>query len=200
MIPRPTLVGTTSRITEGRRGARLRPPISTAPAVFSNLVDVATKAREHRAMIRAMPYDLDTRLAELEHQIARLSRRSDERRYGRDGRAVLSVRLGAETCALVRHAATERGCTIADLLRPAILAAVNAPSTTTNTPTVSQTTAPGRLTADGLGARLQDRIPPILAWPTNRRLASPAVATPPASTGQGSGAGLFADRRSAKFR
>jgi hypothetical protein len=188
-----------SRIAKGGRGVNLRPPISVAPAAFPDFLYCATKAREHRAMIRAMSYDLHTRLAELEHQVERLSRRSDERRYGRDGRAVLSVRLGAETCALVRNAAKERGCTIADLLRPAILAAVNAPSTT-NTPAVSQTTAPGRLTVDGLGARLQDRIPPTLAWPMNRRLASPAAATTPASTGQGSRFGLFTDRLSAKFR
>src|SRR5262249_43955077 len=44
----------------------------------------------------------------------------------RDGRTVLSVRVGDEVVALVRRTARERQCTIADLLRPAILSAIGA--------------------------------------------------------------------------
>jgi hypothetical protein len=71
------------------------------------------------------------RLAAVERQIAHLARRIGDRQYRdtRDGRAVLSVRVGDEVAALVRRAARERGCTIADLVRPAILAAVSQPST-----------------------------------------------------------------------
>jgi hypothetical protein len=123
------------------------------------------KAREGRAMINAMPQDLATRVAELELQFARLRPRSGQERYGRDGRAVLSVRLGAETCALVRLAAKERGCTIADLLRPAILGAVNAPSTTPP-PSVPQAKTPG----EQMAARLADPPSASLANAISRRL------------------------------
>jgi len=37
--------------------------------------------------------------------------------------------MGDQLAALVRQTARQRGCTIADLIRPAILAAVNQPST-----------------------------------------------------------------------
>jgi hypothetical protein len=67
------------------------------------------------------------RLDALEHWRAGFAR--PRYRDVRDGRAVLSVRIGDELAALVRRTAHQRGCTIADLLRPAIRAAVNQPST-----------------------------------------------------------------------
>jgi hypothetical protein len=71
------------------------------------------------------------RLIAIERDLARIARRLGEPRYRekRDGREILSVRIGDELAALVRRTARHRGCTIADLLRPAILAAVNHPST-----------------------------------------------------------------------
>ena len=73
----------------------------------------------------------DGRLAAVEREVGRLARRLGEPRFRdkRDGRAVLSIRVGDEIAAIVRHTAQQRGCTIADLLRPAILLAVNHPST-----------------------------------------------------------------------
>jgi hypothetical protein len=78
-----------------------------------------------------MPLSQDDRITALERCMSRLERRFGEPRYRdkRDGRAVLSVRVGDEVVALVRRAARERGCTIADLLRPAIISAVSQPST-----------------------------------------------------------------------
>jgi hypothetical protein len=71
------------------------------------------------------------RLAAIERDMAQLVRLFGERRHRdkRDGSAILSVRIGDELAALVRRTARQRGCTIADLLRPAIRAAVNQPST-----------------------------------------------------------------------
>jgi hypothetical protein len=73
------------------------------------------------------------RLAAIERDLAQLVRLSGERRHRdkRDGRAILGVRVGDELAALVRRTARQRGCTISDLLRPAILnaVAVNPPLT-----------------------------------------------------------------------
>jgi hypothetical protein len=131
-----------------------------------------------------MPQDLDTRVAELECQFARLGRRSGRERYGRDGRAVLSVRLGAETCALVRLAAKERGCTIADLLRPAILATVNAPSTAAPNPP---------LIPDRLQVRMRETSS-NLPWLPPRRLGSRRPASQQAASTQKPGDGWMRDR------
>jgi hypothetical protein len=68
------------------------------------------------------------RLATIERQLARLMR-EPRHRDKRDGRAVLAVRVGDELASLVRLAAPRQGRTISDLLRPAIIAAVNQPST-----------------------------------------------------------------------
>ena len=80
---------------------------------------------------------LVSRLGAIEHEIARIARRLGESRCRgkRDGRAVLSVRVGDDLAPLVRRTARHRGCTIAELLRPAMLAAVaaNQPSTGTLT-------------------------------------------------------------------
>ena len=78
-----------------------------------------------------MTDELAARLDAIERQMATLNRRFGEprRRDKRDGRAVLAVRVGDELAALVRGVARQRGCTIADLLRPAILRAVNEPQT-----------------------------------------------------------------------
>jgi hypothetical protein len=135
-------------------------------------------------MINGVPYDLETRVADLERQLTGLGRRSSEQRYGRDGRAVLSVRLGAETCALVRHAARERGCTIADLLRPAILGAVNAPSTAApNTPSIP----------DRPQARMRETSS-NLPWLPPRRLASQRSASPKPASTQKPGDGWMRDK------
>jgi hypothetical protein len=87
-------------------------------------------------MLGAMSIDDDpdgARLAAIERDLAQLVRLSSERRHRdkRDGRAILGVRIGDELAALVRRTARQRGCTISDLLRPAILnaVAVNQPLT-----------------------------------------------------------------------
>jgi hypothetical protein len=80
-----------------------------------------------------MPVDdpIAVRLDRIERQLAGLAGRFSEPHCSdkREGRAILSVRVGDELAALVRLAARQRGCTIADLLRPAIATAVNLPST-----------------------------------------------------------------------
>jgi hypothetical protein len=78
-----------------------------------------------------MPTSPDDRITALERAVSRLQSRLGEQRYRdkRDGRAVLSVRVGDELAALVRLTARRQGRRISDLLRPAILAAVNQPST-----------------------------------------------------------------------
>jgi hypothetical protein len=136
-------------------------------------------------MINGVPYDLETRVADLERQLTGLGRRSSEQRYGRDGRAVLSVRLGTETCALVRHIAKERGCTIADLLRPAILATVNAPSTTPP-PSVPQAKTPSKQMAPRIADRPSDGLGLFLARRLNQPARKAAVQHP--------GAALLRDR------
>jgi hypothetical protein len=71
------------------------------------------------------------RLAAIERDLARIARRLGEprRRDKRDGREVLSVRVGDEVAALVRRSARQSGRTISDWVRQVILAAVNQPST-----------------------------------------------------------------------
>ena len=78
-----------------------------------------------------MPTSPDDRITALERAVSRLQSRLGEHRYRdtRDGQAVLSVRVGDELAALVRLTARRQGRTLSDLLRPAILAAVNQPST-----------------------------------------------------------------------
>jgi hypothetical protein len=82
-----------------------------------------------------MQIDDDQRLAAVEQKLDLLLRRSGEPRCRdkRDGRTVLSVRVGDEVVSLVRRTAQQRQCTIADLLRPAILSAIaeNPPSSGT---------------------------------------------------------------------
>lgn len=93
-----------------------------------------------------MTGELALRLDAIEREIAALNRRLGEprRRDKRDGRAVLAVRVGDELAALVRGIARQRGCSIADLLRPAILRAVNEPQTEPLTPLAGERLFPGQ--------------------------------------------------------
>ena len=93
-----------------------------------------------------MTDELAVRLDAIERQMATLNRRFGEprRRDKRDGRAVLAVRVGDELAALVRGVARQRGCTIADLLRPAILRAVNEPQTQPPIPLAGERHFPGQ--------------------------------------------------------
>jgi hypothetical protein len=99
------------------------------------------------------------------------------------------VRLGADTCALVRHTAKERGCTIADLLRPAILASVNAPSTTLP-PSVPQAKMPGKQMAPRIADRPSDSLDLFLPHRLNKPARKATVQHP--------GAALLRDRISRK--
>src|SRR3954471_1351496 len=75
-----------------------------------------------------MSVSQDERLSRIEFTLQRLESRLCGRGHSkaRDGRAVLAVRVGDELAELVRRTARQRGCTIADLLRPAILATIAA--------------------------------------------------------------------------
>jgi hypothetical protein len=145
-------------------------------------------------MIDTMSNDLNTRLADLEHRVERLSRSSGERPRHRDGRKAICARLGDEDVARVHQEAKRRGCTVSELVREALQPVIYPSSPTFPTPPRSATAVRPVPSVEPIARRgLADLSSLSQAVATNRQSSKSRPQPPAKPAGQGSGTGYMSD-------